>query len=231
MLQPTAAPQQRSSTLRKGCLEAVDEAIAGCSVDEFVAGFSGLPEAQRGALAKVLQSVQAELRGNMQTELDEMLGESGVDAGLGRVESLIAQQPLLPDGTRWCATCRRPRRCAAPRARARAPRRPRARARRLAHATLARARRSPLAEPDEASTMVAAARLPVKLEHKGRVQQTLRQVRDENAGLQQEYADEVARLNAAAEEINAAKAELEQAAGAVERWRLDNANAGPPAFG
>ena len=44
--------------------------------------------------------------------------------------------------------------------------------------------------------MVAAARLPVKLEHKGRVQQTLRQVRDENAGLQQEYADEVARLNA-----------------------------------
>ena len=74
---------QRSSTLRKGCLEAVDEAIAGCSVDEFVAGFSGLPEAQRGALAKVLQSVQAELRGNMQTELDEMLGESGVDAGLG----------------------------------------------------------------------------------------------------------------------------------------------------
>ena len=54
---------QRSSTLRKGCLEAVDEAIAGCSVDEFVAGFSGLPEAQRGALAKVLQSVQAELRG------------------------------------------------------------------------------------------------------------------------------------------------------------------------
>ena len=97
---------QRSSTLRKGCLEAVDEAIAGCSVDEFVAGFSGLPEAQRGALAKVLQSVQAELRGNMQTELDEMLGESGVDAGLGRVERLIAQQPLLPDGTRWCATCR-----------------------------------------------------------------------------------------------------------------------------
>ena len=54
---------QRSSTLRKGCLEAVDEAIAGCSVDEFVAGFSGLPEAQRGALAKVLQSVQAELQG------------------------------------------------------------------------------------------------------------------------------------------------------------------------
>ena len=214
---------QRSSTLRKGCLEAVDEAIAGCSVDEFVAGFSGLPEAQRGALAKVLQSVQAELRGNMQTELDEMLGESGVDAGLGRVERLIAQQPLLPDGTRWCAT-RRPRRRAAlpPRARAAPP---------LAHAAHARARRSPLAEPDEASTMVAAARLPVKLEHKGRVQQTLRQVRDENAGLQQEYADEVARLNAAAEEINAAKAELEQAAGAVERWRLDNANAGPPAFG
>ena len=110
---------QRSSTLRKGCLEAVDEAIAGCSVDEFVAGFSGLPEAQRGALAKVLQSVQAELRGNMQTELDEMLGESGVDAGLGRVERLIAQQPLLPDGTRWCATRR---------ARAAAPRSPRARA-------------------------------------------------------------------------------------------------------
>ena len=110
---------QRSSTLRKGCLEAVDEAIAGCSVDEFVAGFSGLPEAQRGALAKVLQSVQAELRGNMQTELDEMLGESGVDAGLGRVERLIAQQPLLPAGTRWCA----PRR-----ARAAAPRSPRARA-------------------------------------------------------------------------------------------------------
>ena len=76
---------QRSSTLRKGCLEAVDEAIAGCSVDEFVAGFSGLPEAQRGALAKVLQSVQAELRGNMQTELDEMLGESGVDAGVATV--------------------------------------------------------------------------------------------------------------------------------------------------
>ena len=216
---------QRSSTLRKGCLEAVDEAIAGCSVDEFVAGFSGLPEAQRGALAKVLQSVQAELRGNMQTELDEMLGESGVDAGLGRVERLIAQQPLLPDGTRWCAIPR-PRRRAARPARARAaPRRPRSRRPR------ARARRSPLAEPDEASTMVAAARLPVKLEHKGRVQQTLRQVRDENAGLQQEYADEVARLNAAAEEINAAKAELEQAAGAVERWRLDNANAGPPAFG
>ena len=215
---------QRSSTLRKGCLEAVDEAIAGCSVDEFVAGFSGLPEAQRGALAKVLQSVQAELRGNMQTELDEMLGESGVDAGLGRVERLIAQQPLLPDGTRWCAIPPRPRRRAALPARARAvpP---------LAHAALARARLSPLAEPDEASTMVAAARLPVKLEHKGRVQQTLRQVRDENAGLQQEYADEVARLNAAAEEINAAKAELEQAAGAVERWRLDNANAGPPAFG
>ena len=215
---------QRSSTLRKGCLEAVDEAIAGCSVDEFVAGFSGLPEAQRGALAKVLQSVQAELRGNMQTELDEMLGESGVDAGLGRVERLIAQQPLLPDGTRWCATRRAHAAAPAPRARARA-------APPLAHAALTRARRSPLAEPDEASTMVAAARLPVKLEHKGRVQQTLRQVRDENAGLQQEYADEVARLNAAAEEINAAKAELEQAAGAVERWRLDNANAGPPAFG
>ena len=214
---------QRSSTLRKGCLEAVDEAIAGCSVDEFVAGFSGLPEAQRGALAKVLQSVQAELRGNMQTELDEMLGESGVDAGLGRVERLIAQQPLLPDGTRWCAT-RRACAAALP-ARARAPRHP------SLTPPLARARRSPLAEPDEASTMVAAARLPVKLEHKGRVQQTLRQVRDENAGLQQEYADEVARLNAAAEEINAAKAELEQAAGAVERWRLDNANAGPPAFG
>ena len=214
---------QRSSTLRKGCLEAVDEAIAGCSVDEFVAGFSGLPEAQRGALAKVLQSVQAELRGNMQTELDEMLGESGVDAGLGRVERLIAQQPLLPDGTRWCAIPPPAPPRGSPRARAsRAP---------LAHAALARARRSPLAEPDEASTMVAAARLPVKLEHKGRVQQTLRQVRDENAGLQQEYADEVARLNAAAEEINAAKAELEQAAGAVERWRLDNANAGPPAFG
>ena len=125
---------QRSSTLRKGCLEAVDEAIAGCSVDEFVAGFSGLPEAQRGALAKVLQSVQAELRGNMQTELDEMLGESGVDAGLGRVERLIAQQPLLPDGTRWCAIPPRPRRPRhAPRARARAtpP---------LAHAALARAR-------------------------------------------------------------------------------------------
>ena len=114
---------QRSSTLRKGCLEAVDEAIAGCSVDEFVAGFSGLPEAQRGALAKVLQSVQAELRGNMQTELDEMLGESGVDAGLGRVERLIAQQPLLPDGTRWCAS---------PPPAAAAPRSPRARARRVA---------------------------------------------------------------------------------------------------
>ena len=127
---------QRSSTLRKGCLEAVDEAIAGCSVDEFVAGFSGLPEAQRGALAKVLQSVQAELRGNMQTELDEMLGESGVDAGLGRVERLIAQQPLLPDGTRWCAIPPRPR---SPRRApcARAPRRP-------AHAALARARAAAL---------------------------------------------------------------------------------------
>ena len=140
---------QRSSTLRKGCLEAVDEAIAGCSVDEFVAGFSGLPEAQRGALAKVLQSVQAELRGNMQTELDEMLGESGVDAGLGRVERLIAQQPLLPDGTRWCATCRRPRRRAELPARARAPRRPsltppsRARVAALSPSPTRRARWSP----------------------------------------------------------------------------------------
>ena len=146
---------QRSSTLRKGCLEAVDEAIAGCSVDEFVAGFSGLPEAQRGALAKVLQSVQAELRGNMQTELDEMLGESGVDAGLGRVERLIAQQPLLPDGTRWCAIPPR-RRAGSPRARAprrapraRAPRRPsltppsRARVAALSPSPTRRARWSP----------------------------------------------------------------------------------------
>ena len=139
---------QRSSTLRKGCLEAVDEAIAGCSVDEFVAGFSGLPEAQRGALAKVLQSVQAELRGNMQTELDEMLGESGVDAGLGRVERLIAQQPLLPDGTRWCAIPPPP---APPRRapRARAPRRPsltppsRARVAALSPSPMRRARWSP----------------------------------------------------------------------------------------
>ena len=215
---------QRSSTLRKGCLEAVDEAIAGCSVDEFVAGFSGLPEAQRGALAKVLQSVQAELRGNMQTELDEMLGESGVDAGLGRVERLIAQQPLLPDGTRWCAT-RRARAADVRGARARA------RAATLAHAA-PRARASQPSRRARRGEHDGRRRArPVKLEHKGRVQQTLRQVRDENAGLQQEYADEVARLNAAAEEINAAKAELEQAAGAVERWRLDNANASNPARG
>ena len=156
---------QRSSTLRKGCLEAVDEAIAGCSVDEFVAGFSGLPEAQRGALAKVLQSVQAELRGNMQTELDEMLGESGVDAGLGRVERLIAQQPLLPDGTRWCAIPPPAPRHRAPRARARvAP--PLAHARRPRRGTAlpprARAPRRPSLTPPSRARIAALSPSPTR---------------------------------------------------------------------
>ena len=96
------APSMRASRLREVAARALDESIAGCTEDEFCDGF-GLDAKHRPLLQHVFAQAQHCLRENSLAEFEVLMAELGVGSSLGRLDSLIAQQPELPDGSRLCA--------------------------------------------------------------------------------------------------------------------------------
>jgi len=77
----------------------VDEALGSCSEQAFCDGFN-LPAEHAQVLARAHQQATDKLRGNALAELNLISDEHGVDAALGRLDSLKAERPLLPDGSR-----------------------------------------------------------------------------------------------------------------------------------
>ena len=104
-----------------------------------------------------------------QAEFDNFVSEHGTGESLDKLDSLIARQPELPDGTRL-----------------------------------------PLTSVDEARNLIAQATLPAKRQHKLQLEQALREVEEENAGLQAQYAAALPELQAASAEIAACKAQVEK---------------------
>lgn len=91
-----AAP--RSAALREMVAHAVDDTLGLSSTDEFCDGF--LVDAKRDTLHHVFLQTQGCLRENAMAEFDQIFGEMGVGESLGKLDSLLAAQPVLPDGTR-----------------------------------------------------------------------------------------------------------------------------------
>ena len=76
---------------------------------------------------------------------------------------------------------------------------------------------------DEATAMIAEAAMPAKRGHKAALEQTLRQVEQENAALQEQYMSMVPSLQQASAEIDACKALVEKTATTCESWRASHA--------
>ena len=70
--------------------------------------------------------------------------------------------------------------------------------------------RLPLTSADEARNLIAHATLPAKRQHKLKLEQALREVEEENASLQAQYAAALPELQAASAEIAACKAQVEK---------------------
>ena len=89
----------RMGQLREAVVNALSDISAACPSDDFCDGFALEPE-HRERLATVHQQALASLRSNTLVELDQITNELGVDSSLERLDTLVAQQPPLPDGTR-----------------------------------------------------------------------------------------------------------------------------------
>lgn len=161
-----------------------------------------------------------------QAEFDTIFDEMGVSQGLERLDSLIARQPALPDGSRMCvpmtfaclffashflAQCQPldNRLSSSPLAS------------RVCMCVCVRAR-SPLTSETEASDLIAMATLATKRQHRAALEAALREVQQENASLQEQYIAAQPALQAASAEIAACKALVEKTATSCERWRAAN---------
>ena len=150
----------------------------------------------------------------------------GVSQGLERLDSLIARQPALPDGSRMCVPM--PFACSFFASHFLAQCQPLDNrlsssplASRVCMCVCARAR-SPLTSETEASDLIAMATLATKRQHRAALEAALREVQQENASLQEQYIAAQPALQAASAEIAACKALVEKTATSCERWRAAN---------
>jgi len=90
----------RSTRLREVATRALDETLAnGCTTEEFIEGFTDL--GAHGALLQYIhQHAQAGLRQLALAEFDVLFSEVGAVTGLESLDSLVARQPVLADGSR-----------------------------------------------------------------------------------------------------------------------------------
>lgn len=95
----TVVSDMRLNRLREVSGRALEASLAGCSVDEFCDGFAVDPQ-HRPALEHAYKEAVAEMRGNVLAECDLIYRELGVGDSLHRLDTLVAEQPELPDGSR-----------------------------------------------------------------------------------------------------------------------------------
>lgn len=127
----------------------------------------------------------------------------------------MAEQPELPDGTRWCALASSPTDAPLPSFCPSA----------LLMRRVSPRPRSPVATEGEAGAVVAKATVPAKLQHKLALEQAIAQVDQENAELQRQYTAQLPRLQEASAEISSCMARMQQTATTCEQWRRPDISA------
>lgn len=99
VLESVAPSVSRMGQLREAVVHALKDISVTCPSDDFCDGFALAPE-HREKLAAVHGQAIASLQANMLEELEQITSELGVNSSLERLDTLVAQQPHLPDGTR-----------------------------------------------------------------------------------------------------------------------------------
>mmetsp|Transcript_26050 Transcript_26050/g.59159 ORF Transcript_26050/g.59159 Transcript_26050/m.59159 type:complete len:177 (-) Transcript_26050:1022-1552(-) len=163
--------------LREVARLAVNESLAGCSVQDFCDGFNLEPQ-HRHIVEHIYLQAQSKLRENSLAEFDEIFKELGIDQRLEQLECMLAERPELPDGSR----CR-------------------------------------VVSEMEGPAMVASATAAVKQQQKLAIMQAIQQVDQENEALQQQFHEQLPKLQAANDEIASCMAKMTQTATACEEWR------------
>ena len=95
VMEGSVPAEMRLSRLRQVAGRALEESLAGCSLDDFCDGFA-LDAKYRPLLEQVYKETVGEMRGNVLAECDLIFRELGVTESLDRLDRLDLK---LPDGS------------------------------------------------------------------------------------------------------------------------------------